>query len=84
MLCDNISPNLNTSRLVIDKLYTNVKITYNTKMIHIMVSFSDYQNSIFIDRVPYKQKNWQLHGILQISVQMSTFSPHMQKVAFSA
>ena len=52
-------------------------------MIHIMVSFSDYQNSIFIDRVPYKQKNWQLHGILQISVQMSTFSPHMQKVAFS-
>ena len=51
-------------------------------MIHIMVSFSDYQNSIFIDRVPYKRKNWQLHGILQISVQMSTFSPHMQKVAF--
>ena len=84
MLCDNISPNLNTSRLVISKLYTNVKITYNTKMIHIMVSFSDHQNSIFIDRVPYKQKNWQLHGILQISVQMSTFSPHMQKVAFSA
>ena len=84
MLCDNISPNLNTSRLVIDKLYTNVKITYNTKMIHIMVSFSDYQNSIFIDRVPYKHKNWQLHGILQISVQISMFSPHMQKVAFSA
>ena len=84
MLCDNISPNLNISRLVIGKLYTNVKITYNTEMIHIMVSFSDYQNSSFIDRVPYKQKNWQLHGILQISVQMSTFSPHMQKVAFSA
>ena len=49
-----------------------------------MVSFSDYQNSIFIDRVPYKQKNWQLHGILQISVEMSMFSPHMQKVTFSA
>ena len=84
MLCDNILPNLNISRLVIDRLYTDVKITYNTKMIHIMVSFSDYQNSIFIDRVPYKQKNWQLHGILQISVQMSTFSPQMQKGAFSA
>ena len=84
MLCDNISPNLNTSRLVISKLYTNVKITYNTKMIHIMVSFSDHQNSIFIDRVPYKNKNWHLHGILQISVQMSIFSPHMQNVAFSA
>ena len=53
-------------------------------MIHIMVSFSDYQNSIFLDRVPYKYKIWQLHGILQISVQMSMFSPHMGKVAFSA
>ena len=48
-------------------------------MIHIMVSFSDYQNSIFVDRVPYKYKNWQHHGILQISVQMSTFSPHMKR-----
>ena len=52
-------------------------------MIHIMVSFSDYQNSIFIDRVPYKHKNWQLHGILQISVQIM-FSLHMQEIAFSA
>ena len=51
-------------------------------MIQIMVSFSDYQNSIFIDRVPYKHKNWELHGILQISVQISTFSPNMLKVAF--
>ena len=53
-------------------------------MIHIMVSFSDYQNSIFIDRVPYKHENWQLHGILQIFVQISMFSPHIQNVAFSA
>ena len=55
-------------------------------MIHIMVSFSDYQKSIFIDRVPYKHKNWQLHEILQISFQMSTFSPHMHspQAAFSA
>ena len=35
----------------------------NTKMNHIMVSFLDYYNSIFIDRVPYKHKNWQLDGI---------------------
>ena len=84
MLCDNILPNLNISRLVTDRLNTDIKTTYNTKMIHIMVSFSDYQNSIFIDRVPYKHKNWQLHGILQISVQISMFSPHMQKVTFSA
>ena len=62
-------------------LYTDIKITYSNKMIHIMVSFSD---SIFIDMVPYKHKNWQLHGILQTSAQMSMFSLHMQKVAFSA
>ena len=84
MLCGNILRNLNISRLVIDRLYTGVKITYNTKMIHIMVSFWDSKNSIYIDRVPYKHENWQLHGILQISVQISMFSPHMQKVAFSA
>ena len=69
---------------MIGRLYNDVKITNNTKMIHIMVSFSDYQNSIFIERIPYKNKNWQLHGILQISVQISMFSPHMQNVAFSA
>ena len=84
MLCDNILPNLNISNLVLDSLYTDVKITYNTKMIPIVVSFSDYQNSIFIDRIPYKHKNWQLHGVLQISVQISMFSSHRQKVAFSA
>ena len=39
---------------------------------------------IFIDKVSYKHKNWQLHSILQISVQISAFSLHMQKVAFSA
>ena len=84
MLCDNILPNLNISRLVIDRLYTDVKITYNTKMIHIIKSFLDYLNSIFIDSVPYKHNNWQLHGILQVSVQISKFSPDIQKVAFSA
>ena len=49
--------------LVIDKVHTDVKITYNTKMNHIMASFADYGNSIFIDRALYKHKNWQLHGI---------------------
>ena len=55
MLCGNILPNLNISRLVIDRLYTDVKVSYNTKMIHIMVFFSDY--TIFIDRFsPRMQK----------------------------
>ena len=44
------------SRLVIVRVHTDVKITYNTKISHIIVSFSDYCNSIFIDRVPYKHK----------------------------
>ena len=57
MLCDNILPNLNISRLVPGRSYTDVKSTYNTKMIQIMVSFSDYQNSIVLDRVLYKHKN---------------------------
>ena len=51
-------------------------------MNHILVSLLDYYNSIFIERVPYKHKNWQLHGILIIPVQISLFSPHMQKVDF--
>ena len=82
MLCYNI--NLNITRLVLETLHTSVKITYNTKKIDILVSFSDYQNSIFINRGPYKRENWQVHFILQISVQISMFSPHMQNMAFSA
>ena len=84
MLCDNIEPNLNISRFATDIVHTYVKITYNTKMNHIMVSLPDYYNSIFIDRFPYKHKSWQLHGILIIPVQMSLFSLHIQKVNFSA
>ena len=83
MLCNNILPNLNISRLVTDSLYTDIKTTYNTKMIHTMVSFSDYQNSIFLDRLLYKHKHWQLRAILQIFVQISMFSRHMQKAGFS-
>ena len=65
-------------------LYTDPKISYNAKVIHIMVSFSHYQNSTFVDRATYKHKNWQLHDVLQISVQISMFSSQMKKVAFSA
>ena len=43
MLCDNILPNLNISKLVTDRLYNDVKITYDTKMIHIMVSLGCLQ-----------------------------------------
>ena len=54
MLCDDIKPNLNISRLVIESVHTDIKITNSTK---IMASFWDHYDSIFIDRVPYKYKN---------------------------
>ena len=44
-------------RLVIDRVHTDLKITNNTKINPIMVSFSDHCNSIFINRVPDKHKN---------------------------
>ena len=53
-------------------------------MNHIMVSFSDHYNSIFIDRVPCKHKNWQFHGILIIPFQIRLFPLHMQKVTVLA
>ena len=37
MLCVNIQPNLNISRLVIDWVHTIIKITNNTKMNRIIV-----------------------------------------------
>ena len=49
----------------------------------VMVSYSDHCNSIFIERVSYKHKNWQLDDTLTIPIQISLFSPHMHKVTFS-
>ena len=52
-------------------------------MNYIMVSFSDHYNSIFIDRVLYKNaKSWQFHGILIIPFQISLCSPLMKKLFF--
>ena len=49
-----------------------------------MVFLSDHWNSIFIDKVHYKHKDWQFHGIFIIRFHMSVLSPHMEKVGFSA
>ena len=37
-------------------LYTDIKIAGNTKIKHIMVSFTDHYNAIFIDRFSSKTK----------------------------
>ena len=40
------------TRSRIDWVYTDIKIASNTKINHIMVSFTDQNNAIFIDRFP--------------------------------
>ena len=39
-------------------IYTDIKIARNTKINHIMVSFTDRHNAISIDRFPSKTKVW--------------------------
>ena len=38
----------------ITRVYTDINISSNTKIIHIMISSTDQFNSIFIDRFPLK------------------------------
>ena len=40
----------------IDSIYTDIKMTSNTTINHIMVSFTDHDNAILIDRFPLKTK----------------------------
>ena len=43
------------TRSTIDRVYTDIKMASNTKINHIMVSFTDHYNIIiFIDRFPSK------------------------------
>ena len=42
------------TRSTIDRAYTDIKMARNTKINHIMVSFTDHYNAIFIDRFPSK------------------------------
>ena len=43
-------------RSSIEKMYADIKIANNTKINHIMVSFTDPYNSISLDRLPSKTK----------------------------
>ena len=42
------------TRWRIDRIYDDTKIANNTKINHIMVSFTDLYNAVFIDRLPSK------------------------------
>ena len=44
------------TRSMIDRIYTEMKIANSTKINHIMVSFTDLYNAIFINRFPSKTK----------------------------
>ena len=44
------------TRSRIDRVYSNIKAVSNTKINHIMVSFTDHNNAVFIDRFSSKTK----------------------------
>ena len=39
-----------------DMTYTDIKIAYNIKINHIIISFTDHYNIIYFDRHPSKDK----------------------------
>ena len=43
--------------MVYTDIYTDIKYANNTKINHMMVSFTDHYNDISIDRLPSKTKN---------------------------
>ena len=44
------------TRSIIDRFFTDIKTANNTKINHIMVSFTDHYNAISLDRLPSKTK----------------------------
>ena len=44
------------TRSRIDRVYTDKKIANNTKINHVMVSFTDHYNAISLERLPSKVK----------------------------
>ena len=57
-------------------IYTDIKIANNTKINHIMVSFTDHYNAISIDRLPLKTKigkdSWYFNNSLLCKPEVSS------------
>ena len=70
------------TRSRIDRVYTDVKIASNTKINHIIVSFTDHYNAIFIDRLPsqIKIEKEKIHGTLIILFYVRLSSPRLQRL----
>ena len=49
-------PRIHNIHRVYTDIYTDIKIVNNTKIYHIMVSFTDHYNANSIDRLPSKTK----------------------------
>ena len=58
MLCDNVLPNLNISRLAIGKLNTDVKSTYNTKIFLLWYPFQTIRTLLLLIGFPTNTKKF--------------------------
>ena len=70
------------TRSRIDGVYSDIKIASNTKINHIMVSFTDHYNAIFIDRLPSKLKLGKIPGTLIILFYVSLSFPQRNGLFF--
>ena len=65
-------------KIQIDRFYTNIKIASNTRINHIMVSFTNHYNAIFVGRFPSQTKigkdSWYFNNSLCVSLS----SPQLQ------
>ena len=66
------------ARSKIDRVYTDKKVATNTKINHIMVSFTDHYNAIFTDRFPSKTEagkdSWYVNNSLLLKPEFSSTS----------
>ena len=66
------------ARSKIDRVYTHKKVATNTKINHIMVSFTDHYNAIFTDRFPSKTEagkdSWYVNNSLLFKPEFSSTS----------
>ena len=63
-----------------DRLSTDTKTSRNTKINHIMVSFTDDFNTVYIDKLPSKTRLEKIHDTLIILSYGSQSSPQLQRI----
>ena len=71
-----------STRSTIDRVYTDIKMASNTKIKHIMVSFTDHYNAISIERLLSESKMEMFHGTLIILFYVSPSTLQLQRLFF--